>query len=106
VVSHAFDETKKDQHLLSSAQLANLQGNVNAFANKDHHLIALCPITMCHLFCSTLRNHLRHHLTALREENARVLRATLVGNRIVVACNQIKVSDILQKRNNQKRSRQ
>ena len=40
---------------------------------------------MDHLFRGTLRNHLGHHLTALREENARVLRATLVGNRIVVA---------------------
>jgi hypothetical protein len=53
---------------------------------------------MGHSFCGTLPNHLGHHLTALREENARVLRATLVGNRIVVACNQIKVSNLFQKK--------
>jgi hypothetical protein len=56
-----------------------LQGNVNTFAKNPS------SIMMDRLFRGTLRNHLGHHLTALREENARVLRATLVGNRIVVA---------------------
>jgi hypothetical protein len=42
-----------------------------------------------------LRRHLRLHLTALREENARILRATLVCNRVLVAYEHLKLATSL-----------
>jgi hypothetical protein len=78
--------TKLQKHSTSSPSSSTTSQFANAMSTTSCKKRTIIQFMMGHSFRGTLRNHLRHHLTALREENARVLRATLVGNRVIVAC--------------------